>query len=113
MSAQTIQYTHKQTIAGVIERWGFVMNIATFCMLVVFCLAYVVQINAAAAKGYKMRELETRTAELSLANQKLELAAQDAQSLESVSRAVKMLGMVPAEHMRYVAGREPSYVLAK
>ena len=67
--------------------------------------------------GSKEKELRWRDNLPNLVNIMSKMNAKwinkDAQSLESVSRAVKMLGMVPAEHMRYVAGREPSYVLAK
>lgn len=106
-------------MAGAQSVWGFLrkhhtlMNVLTLGAVLAIALAYVVQINAAAAKGYQIRELETHIRELSLTNQTLELDLQQAQSLENVTRAVKMLGMVPSETPRYVQGTVPTYVLAE
>ena len=67
----------------------------------------------AVSKGYQIQELEIELQELGLQNQDLELRTRDAQSLEQVSRAVKMIGLVDSEQPQYIDSRQPSYALAE
>lgn len=90
-----------------------VLNIITGIVALVLCGTYIVQVNATAAKGYTIRELETRIHDASLVNQQLEIDAQRAQSMANVMRSVQMLGMVEAQTPTYVKGTEPTYVLAR
>lgn len=91
----------------------FWLNIVTFLVVIGLCVFYIFQVNSTIAKGYQIRELETTIHELTLANQDIELDAQRAQSLDNVSHAVKMLGLVNAEQPVYVKSSGPSYALAQ
>ena len=84
-----------------------------FVLLVALSLAYIIQVNNAASKGYAIRDLENAIHELTVANQQLEQSAREAQSLDHISHAVKMLGMVEAKQPVYVDAAAPSYALAK
>ena len=96
-----------------IERHVISLNILTFGFVVLFCLLYIVQVNAAVSKGYVMRELEVKTKRLSLENQQIETSRRKVQTLENVVAAVKMIGLVPSGNPMYVTSAEPSYAMAK
>ena len=89
------------------------LNIVSISLLFIFCIAYIIQINQTVSKGYQIRDLESEISELTLRNQKLEVITQQAQSLENVERATKMLGLVRAERPTYVQSSGPSYALAE
>ncbi|MBI2475344.1 hypothetical protein HYV69_02870 [Candidatus Uhrbacteria bacterium] len=89
------------------------LNIASFVFLLIFGATYIIQINQSVSKGYQIREIESEISELTLRNQKLEVVTQQAQSLENVERATKMLGLVRAERPTYVLSSTPSYALAE
>ena len=88
-------------------------NVASLAVVILLCVVYIIQVNSAIAKGYEMREIETQIHELTLSNQKLEVVARQAQSLNQVTHAVKMLDLVKAEQPTYVQGSQPSYALAE
>ena len=88
-------------------------NVIGLVLVIFVCGAYIVQVNKAVAQGYEMREYETQIHELSLQNQRLEVDVRQAQSLENVSRAVKMLGLVSATQPSYLETAGPSYALAE
>lgn len=88
------------------------INIASFSILFILCLIYIVQVNQTVSKGYQIRDLESQIHELTLVNQKLELSTQQAQSLENVARATKMIGLIRADRPEYLQSGTPSYALA-
>lgn len=58
-----------------------------------------------------MRELEVKTKRLSFENQRLETTQRKGQTLENVTTAVKMIGLVPSENPIYVLSSDPSYAM--
>ena len=88
------------------------INAICFAMIIVLCGCYIWQVNSAVAKGYVMKDYETTIEDLALTNQQMEVAVRQAESLESVTRATKMLGFVKAERPTYVDPSEPSVVFA-
>lgn len=82
-------------------------------VLLVLCVGYIYQVNKTVSKGYQIRELESTILELTLRNQKLEIVTQQAQSLENIERATKMLGLVQADRPVYIQTSGSSYVLNK
>ena len=89
------------------------LNITTLAVLVTVCLAYVVQVNGTASKGYAIRDLETKIHQLAVSNQQLETETQEAQSLQNITHAVKMIGMVKAEQPVYLDASGASYAFAR
>ncbi len=90
----------------------FLVNTATFAVLVLLCVGYIIQVNGSISKGYQIRELENQIQELTLKNQTLELDTQRAQSLDRVTRSVKMLGLVDAEQPEYLSSDKPALAMA-
>lgn len=88
-------------------------NTLSFIILLILCVGYIYQINKTVSKGYQIRELESTISEFTLRNQKLEIVTQQAQSLENIERATKMLGLVRADQPIYVQSSGASYVLNK
>lgn len=91
----------------------FWVNTLTFAGLLLLCIVYIVQVNGSMSSGYKMRELETQIQELSLKNQTLEMTSQRAQSLDHVSKSVKMLGLVDAGRPEYLSEAKPALAMAQ
>jgi hypothetical protein len=89
------------------------VNMVTFAVLVAICFAYIVQVNSTASKGYQIRDLENTIRELSVSNQQSELEIHQAQSLENIQHAVKMIGMVPSDQVVYLDARGGSVAFAK
>lgn len=89
------------------------VNLVGLLVVVSLCGVYIVQVNKAVAQGYEMREYETVITELTLQNQKLEVDVRQAQSLENVTRAVKMLGFTSSSQPSYLESTLPSYALAE
>jgi hypothetical protein len=88
------------------------INAICFLMIIMLCGCYIWQVNSAVAKGYVMKDYETQIDDLALANQQMEVATRQAESLESVTRATKMLGFVKAERPTYVDPSDPSVAMA-
>lgn len=89
------------------------VNIVTFAVLMTVCLAYIIQVNGTASKGYQIRDLENSIHQLTVSNQQTELEIHQAQSLENIQHSVKMIGMVPADQAVYVDARGGSVAFAK
>ncbi len=102
-----------RTVFAVITQHASMSNLISFVVVLLMAAAYIVQINGSVGKGYQMRDLETRIHDLTISNQKLEVASREAQALDNVSKAVKMIGMVPAETPKYVRSAAPSVAFAR
>lgn len=103
---------HQSPVRWMRTHLSFV-NLFSFVLLVLLCMVYIVQVNHTVSKGYQIRDLESQIHELTLRNQTLEVTTQQAQSLENVARATKMIGLVRADRPEYIQGSGPSYALAE
>jgi uncharacterized membrane protein YdbT with pleckstrin-like domain len=90
-----------------------VINAVGLVLVATLTVLYIAQINGAVTKGYRIRDLETRIQDLTLANQQLEVTTRRVQSLEHITTSMKMLGMVPSGTPAYMESGQPSYALAK
>jgi cell division protein FtsB len=77
-------------------------NIVIGLLIVVIGVSYLVQINGLATKGYQIKELEDRIAELSQDQADLELVALSLQSMGAVKDKVEDLGMVAVGENEYL-----------
>jgi len=113
--AQTLLSHAKKTHVFIawVQNHIFLLNVTSVVVIVLLCGGYIVQVNQAVAKGYQMRQFEDQISELTLRNQQLEIAVREAKSLEHVTHAVKMMGLVQAGQPDYVQGAMPSYAVAK
>jgi hypothetical protein len=105
-----VKRTH--VLGALVNKHVAVINLAAFSVIFLFFVLYIMQVNSAVAKGFQMRELETSIHELTIENKQLEVAAREAQSLQTISSSVTMLGLVDGEMPEYIASTEPSYALA-
>lgn len=79
-------------------------NVAVLSIIAVGAVAYLVQINGLATKGYQIRELETQITQLRQENNQLEVQALDLQSMDNVKNKVTQLNMVPTGKADYLSG---------
>ena len=78
------------------------LNLIIFSLIVVIGVSYLVQINGLATKGYKIKDLESRIAELNQEKADLELDALSLQSIGAVKDKVEGLGMVAIGETDYL-----------
>jgi hypothetical protein len=100
-----------QTIIASLGRNVFALNLILLALIATLALLYIVQVNHATTKGYKIRDLETNIARLKLENKKMEIIATEARSMDAIARNVQMLGMVEAPAPTYVGGTTPTFTL--
>jgi hypothetical protein len=105
--------SRSRSVLSVLSQQAMLVNAISFALVLLMALAYIVQINGSVGKGYQMRDIETQIHELTISNQKLEVASREAQALDNVSKAVKMIGMVSADTPTYVRAAAPSVAFAR
>jgi hypothetical protein len=110
---QSSSIMRRQTLRQWFEANSRSLNIATLAFVGVLCVSYIFQVTNTVAKGYELRELELTINELSLENELMAIEARKAQSLEHVSKSVKMLGFVEGGQPMYLDTDEASYALAE
>ena len=88
------------------------LNIVTLALLVVVTFGYIVQVNSTASKGYAIRDLQTNIDKLASANQDMQGDMNQAQSLQNITHAVKMIGMVQAGQPTYLNTNGATYAFA-
>lgn len=113
--AKTLLHQAKKTplLAAWVQRHIFILNVTSLAMIILLCGAYIVQVNQAVAKGYQMRQFEDQIETLTLRNQQLEIAVREAKSLEHVTHAVKMMGLVESDQPTYMQSTPPSLAIAE
>lgn len=72
--------------------------------IVILAGLFIWQVNAAATAGFTMRDLEKDIESISMENKRLEMQVAELRSVESVTKRVKMLGLVEAGTVTYVNG---------
>ena len=78
------------------------VNLALACLIVVFGLGYLLQVNGQATKGYQIKELEKQIADLRQEKSDLELDALRRQSMSRVKEKLADLNMVSAGNSEYL-----------
>jgi len=79
-----------------------ILNGVILAMIVVVGVSYLVEVNRATTKGYKIRDLERQIQGLEESAQKVEMEIAELQSLDSIEERVEKLGMVPVDRIEYV-----------
>ncbi len=88
-----------------------VVNIMSFSLVLLVGLGYVAQVNHSATQGYRIRDLENDIASLRIQNEQLDYQVAQLQSVESVTKRLKMLGLVETNTTQYVSLATPSVAL--
>lgn len=104
--SKAVRTTWGRTQKGVtfIRQHTFAFNVLALSSMVILAVVYITQVNTSVAKGYVLRDIEGHIRELTLQNQQLEGEARSLQSLDHVSGAVQLLGLVPAGQPVYIRG---------
>ncbi len=85
-----------------------------FCALTVsFCLAYLIQVNIAASKGYLYRKAEERLDALKIETMGLEERLSMARSMQAMAARAEELGMVAPSNVEYLDVRTGMYAMAR
>lgn len=70
-------------------------------------IGYVMQMNAATAQGYQIRELERSVSRLESENAKLSASLSDLQSMTAKQGKIDMMGMVEVDRVDYLNAKVP------
>jgi hypothetical protein len=92
-----------------IKRWSYGVT----ALVIVFGVMYLGQINSMATRGYELKALELKRAELSKANKELEVKAAQAQSTENILSKIEALNLVKVSNVSYISATSTSVALAK
>lgn len=82
----------------------------TFVSIALFA-AYVWQVNVVSVAGFGAKEIEREISDLKKENSRLDRQVAELQSVESVDRRIKMLGLVPADQVTYVLPDQTSVAI--
>ncbi len=80
-----------------------VLNAVVVALILVIGIAHIAQVNHSSSKGFEMKALEKRIADLQIQNEQLEYQVAQKQSVDRVTTHLKMLGMVPVDHVAYTS----------
>lgn len=78
------------------------LNLTIFSLVAIIGLAYLIQVNGLATKGYRIGELEVKIDQLQQESKDLELQVLELQSIESVKNKVSQLNMVSGGKVEYL-----------
>ncbi len=79
-----------------------VLNIIVVGLVAFSGVAYLIQMNSLATKGYKIRELETKIEGLNQESKNLELQVLELQSMDNIKNKVSQLNMVAIGKIDYL-----------
>jgi len=83
---------------------GRTVRVGLMGMVMFLSVAYLLQINSAATRGYEAHELEKQVTELSTQVQNLEIKIADAGSMNNIQKRLQNMNLVTAEQItRYNA----------
>jgi len=88
-----------------------VMNVLTIGFILAFGILYIGQVNAAATKGYAIRDLERQNEHLRQDRERLDIEIARLRSLDSVTTREQFLGLVKVQHVEYIEVGKDSLAL--
>lgn len=92
-----------------VKRWSAGIT----SLLVVFGILYLGQINAMATRGYELKALEMKKAELMKIQKELEVKVAETQSTENILKRIEALQLVKVTNISYISASSTSVALAK
>ncbi|MBU1035036.1 hypothetical protein KKD88_01665 [Patescibacteria group bacterium] len=88
-------------------------NMLVFAVITAFVIAYVVQVNRAAARGFHLRDVEKKVDSLSTEVLQLEDKVAKLSSVQAMSENAVNLGFVPVDRLEFVNPAAGAYAMAK
>lgn len=76
---------------------------ALICVIILFSVLYIIQINSITTGGYKIGEYKSEISKLQSENAELELKLSEIQSLGALEEKVKNLKMVKTINVEYIS----------
>jgi len=92
-----------------IAGWNLLLVMAS----IVCGLTYIVEVNAATTKGYRLREIEQRVSALKVETLSLQNAIAEQSSLDRLATKAATLGLGPVESVSFISPVGSSYALAR
>lgn len=102
--------TYRKTKQSNSNQQNYLALTLSFVSIALFS-AYVWQVNIVSIAGFGAKEIEREISVLRQEQSKLEREVAELQSVESVNRRIKMLGLVPAEQITYVLPDQTSVAI--
>jgi len=84
-----------------------------FAFILIVSLLYLFQVNSLATKGYEIKDLEEKAAELRAKNKALELQITELRSTERITREIKNLDMVAVARVEYLKANGTSVAIKR
>lgn len=91
----------KQQTSSVLTRGKQRVDKYIFATLAILSILYFMQINNLATKGYEIKILEKRIAELKESQERLDLESASLQSVQRIEESVQNLNLVPSLNVKY------------
>lgn len=82
-----------------------------FSLIIIASMCYLWQTNNLATKGYKIKDLQDKVADLRSANKKLELEITQLRSTERIAKEVETLQMIEVARVEYLRSDGTSVAL--
>ena len=79
-----------------------VANVMILASVVVLLVGYLVLCTAAADKGFQVRELDKRVADLNARQERQNLEVLGMQAMDNIDKKIGGLGMVPVQDIQYL-----------
>lgn len=76
--------------------------VSLMAVLVSIVLMYVVQINTSVTKGFEIRDLEKKIAELQKQQKQLQDEAADLQSIQNIEEKINVSNYIPTTNVSYI-----------
>lgn len=99
----------KKRIEKKSKEMGFLrFNVGTVLVALIFLFGvlYVLQVNSLSTRGYEVKNLEQRMAELKEQNKRLEIEAASLRSIQNIEDDLQALNLVPSTHIEYIFERD-------
>lgn len=88
-------------------------NMLVFAVTLTFVVAYVVQVNRAASRGFNLRDMEKKVEALSADVMQLEDKVAKLSSVQTMSDNAVSLGFVPVDRLEFANPAVGAYAMAK
>lgn len=88
-----------------------VINVLTIGFIIAFGILYIGQVNAAATKGYAIRDLERQNTSLRQEREHLDVEIARLRSLDSVTKREAFLGLTKVQNVKYIVSGKDTVAL--
>jgi len=73
-------------------------------LVVIVGIAYVAQVNSSSTRGFEVKDLQKHISTLRVENEQMQYQVDAQESVDHVTKELKMLGLVPVDQVAYASG---------